>query len=120
MRELVLRTFGEEMQALKFIRVHSPSSKSFPTQMASLEGARPKCKSKKVFDPDFVYDCPSNRLFQDDTGLTQDELNNSAPFQFSKQPEPKPKIKVPSSMPLSDVPPASSLSFDQQLQLVNP
>ena len=48
--------------------------------MASSQGAGPKRKSKKVFDPDFVYDLPSSRLFQDDTGLTQDELTMQLHF----------------------------------------
>ena len=94
--------------------------------MALSAGARQKRKSKKVYDPDFSYDIPSGEPFHDhDDDLNLDEQSdpvphNSPPIKQSAKPaKTKPATAHSAPLPLSakDTGP-STLSFDQQLQLI--
>ena len=91
--------------------------------MSLSAGARPKRRSKKVYDPDFVYDLPLDSLYQD--ALNPEQGNPVDPALFEDAPRSSKStsrtVKVPgaSSPPLitdGDTNPA--LSFDQQLQLI--
>ena len=94
--------------------------------MALSAGARPKRRSKKVHDPDFLYDFPSGELYQDEDDLHLDEQSDPVPHhqpssKLSAKPA-KPKSATAHSAPplplsVKDTGP-STLSFDQQLQLI--
>ena len=47
--------------------------------MALSAGAGPKRRSKKVHDPDFLYDFPSGEPYQDDDDLNLDEQSDPVP-----------------------------------------
>ena len=94
--------------------------------MALSAGARPKRRSKKVHDPDFLYDFPSGEPYQDDDDLNLDEQSDPVPHNppSSKLSAKPTKLKSATAhstppLPLSakDSGP-STLSFDQQLQLI--
>ena len=92
--------------------------------MALSADARPKRRSKKVHDPDFVYDLPMGSLFQDALNLEQ---NNPVLLDQSTKPAARSSkstgrpVTVPAASPMplaTDVGTSSTLSFDQQLQLI--
>ena len=95
--------------------------------MALSADARPKRKSKKVYDPYFLYDFPSGELFHDhDDDLNLDEESdpvplNPPPIKQSAKPAKSKSATAHSAPPLplsvKDTAP-STLSFDQQLQLI--
>ena len=85
--------------------------------MSASEGARPKRRIKPVYDPDFVYDLPVNPLFSDN--LLESQLDTrSAPSSKERPPVPSSKSKASTSPLSANTIPASTLTFDQQLQLV--
>ena len=91
--------------------------------MSLSAGARLKCKSKKVLDPDFQYELPSSAFLHDDINLK--EPSNPATYdQSTKQSTQSSKPKsatalLASSSPITiDDTASSALSFDQQLQLL--
>ena len=60
-------------------RFFSKLSRSF-NSMALLAGARPRRKTKKAYDPDFLYDFPSSALFHDqEEDFNLDEQSDPAP-----------------------------------------
>ena len=89
--------------------------------MALSAGARPKRKSKKVFDPDFLYDLPSNSLFHEDFDLEEkgDTVQHVQSTKHSKSSKSK-AATVPATPPppISLEDSASLLMYDQQVQLI--
>ena len=81
--------------------------------MSLSAGARPKRKSKKVLDPDFQYEFPSNTFIQDDLNL--EEQSNLVMFnQSTKHSTQSSKLKsaTASSSPITiDDTASSALSF---------
>lgn len=55
--------------------------------MALSAGARPKRRSKKVSDPDFVYDFPTDSLFHDALILEQSNPVDPVLFEQSTKSE---------------------------------
>ena len=89
--------------------------------MALSAGARPKRKSKKVFDPDFLYDLPSSSLFHEDFDLEEkgDTVQHVQSTKHSKSSKSK-AATVPAAPPppISLEDSASLLTYDQQVQLI--
>ena len=94
--------------------------------MALSAGAHSKHRSKKIHDPDFLYDFPSGEPYQDDDDLNVDELSDPVPHhppssKHSAKPATLKSAMAHSAPPLplsaKDTGP-STLSFDQQLQLI--
>lgn len=112
-----LSWYPEWRRKLDFITFTIPSSVQFA--MSASEGARPKRRIKKVYDPDFVYDLPVNPLFSDNLLEPQlDTRSSSAPPSKERPPVSSSKSKA-SPPPLSaNTTSTSTLTFDQQLQLV--
>lgn len=98
--------------------------------MSLSAGARPKRLSKKVSDPDYLYDLPSHLMFAENLNLEEEEASQDdainhishATTKQSKQPkQSKSKsttVPVPSPPPLSSEDPGAKLTYDQQIQLV--
>ena len=95
--------------------------------MALSAGARPKRRSKKVSDPDFVYDFPTDSLFHD--ALILEQSNPVDPVLFEQSPKSEARSSKSKNRPVTvpgassppfvpDVDTNPSLSFDQQLQLI--
>lgn len=89
--------------------------------MALSAGACPKRKSKKVFDPDFLYDLPSSSLFHEDFDLKEqgDTVQHVQSTKHSKSSKSKAAL-VPAAPPppISLEDSASLLTYDQQVQLI--
>ena len=91
--------------------------------MSLSAGARPKRKSKKVLDPECRYEFPSSAFLQDDPNL-EEQCNPVTFNQSTKHSTQSSKLKsatvlAASSSPITiDYTASSTLSFDQQLQLL--
>ena len=95
--------------------------------MALSAGARPRRKTKNAYDPDFLYDFPSKELFhdhEDDFNLGEQGApvpHSPSPIKHSTKPAKAKSTTAHSVSPLplsaKDTGP-STLSFDQQLQLI--
>ena len=98
--------------------------------MSLLAGARPKQLSKKVSDPDYLYDLPSHLLFPETLNLEEeedahDDTTNHISHATTKHPKQSKHSKSKSTaVPVPSPPPTSSensgakLTYDQQIQLV--
>ena len=95
--------------------------------MALSAGAHPRRKTKNAYDPDFLYDFPSKELFhdrEDDFNLHEQSApvpRSPSPIKHSTRPAKAKSTTAHSVSPLplstKDTGP-STLSFDQQLQLI--
>ena len=95
--------------------------------MALSAGAHPRGKTKNAYDPDFLYDFPSSELFhdhEDDFNLGEQGApvpHNPSPIKHLAKPAKAKSTTAHSVSPLplstKDTGP-STLSFDQQLQLI--
>ena len=90
-------------------------------RMARSSGARPKCQSKKAYDPEFLYDFPPSSLFHEDFDL-EEKGDMLQPVQSAKQSKTtktkRATVPAASPPPISPEDSASSLTYDQQLQLI--
>ena len=89
--------------------------------MAFSAGTRQKRNSKKVFDPDFLYNLPSTSLFREDFDLEEkgDTVQHAPSTKHSKSSKSK-VATVPAALllPISLEDSASLLTYDQQVQLI--
>ena len=89
--------------------------------MAISAGARPKRQSKKVYDPEFLYDFPPSSLFHKDFDL--EEKGETLPHVHSAKQSKSSKSKA-ATVPATPPPPifsedsASLPTYDQQLHLI--
>ena len=96
--------------------------------MSLSAGARPKRLSKKVSDPDYLYDLPSHLLFSENLNLEKeenahDDTTNHISHVTTKQlKQPKHSKSKSTTVPFPSPPPISSedsgakLTYDQQIQ----
>ena len=83
--------------------------------------ARPKCQSKKAYDPEFLYDFTPSSLFHEDFDLEEkgDMLQHVQSAKQSKTSKSKPAaVPAASPPPISPEDSASFLTCNQQLQLI--
>ena len=91
--------------------------------MARSSGTHPKRQSKKAYDPELLYDFPPSSLFHEHFDL-EEKGDMLQPVQSAKQS--KTSKTKPATVPAAPPPPispedsASFLTYDQQLQLIQP